>query len=167
VHETHRRAAVAQRLDCAILAQGIDVVDQLGAAGSGFAHHRRVPGIDRQHAVEAGAQRLHHRHHALDLLRCRHRLRAGPGRLATDIEDRGARLQHLLGVPQGSVDRAIAAAVGKRIGGDIEHPHHQGAHQTELALRQLQPALTKPARRRRGCIRSRVGRNRWHRCQSC
>ena len=73
-------------------------------------------------------QALDHRQHAAQLLLLGQRVGARPGRLAADVDDVRAVGRH----PHARLDGAIDvveehAAVGERIGGDVEDPHHEGA----------------------------------------
>ena len=52
---------------------------------------------------------------------------AGPRRLAADIDDGSALLDHPSRMAQRGVAIVEAAAVGKGIGRDIEHTHHHGS----------------------------------------
>ena len=54
-------------------------------------------------------------------------LGAGPGRLAADVDDVGALGDQRPAVGDGRLVVEVPAAVGERVGGDVEHAHHERA----------------------------------------
>ena len=79
--------------------------------------------------------------HPLQLLLRRHRRCAGTGRLATDIDQRGAGAHHRLGMMQRSIQPAVATAIGKRVGSDVEDTHHLRTGKIEQPAATGQPAV--------------------------
>ena len=61
---------------------------------------------------------------ALELIGFRGRRSAGPGRLASDIDDVGAFAQYLSNAIGRVTNVEVSAAVGKRIRRDVEYAHH-------------------------------------------
>ena len=51
--------------------------------------------------------------------------RAGPGRLAADVDDRRARFEHPPRRRHRRLDVEVHAAVGERVGRDVDHAHHR------------------------------------------
>src|SRR6185436_7997627 len=83
--------------------------------------------IDRERyaaRVAIGAQRLEQGQHAIELLLFGGRRGAGARRLAADVDDRGAVVEHLVGMVQRALAVGVAATVVERVRGDVEHAHH-------------------------------------------
>src|SRR6185312_5406855 len=96
-----------------------------------------------------------HRHDARDLVALGDRCRARPRRLAADVDDVGA----IRDMSARQVDRACqvdgASAVGKGIGGDVDHAHDARRGEVEQAAAQPQHARLAPHARVSGWPRVR------------
>jgi len=68
-------------------------------------------------------QSLENRNHSTQLLVQRDTLGSGPGRLAADVHDRGALVEHPPRVRDGDLGPHEAAAVGEAVGRDVEDAH--------------------------------------------
>ncbi|MNM89584.1 hypothetical protein D3C81_1018170 [compost metagenome] len=139
VHQAYRQAAVGGGLQGARALQGAHVVDQAGTEARRFAHHRGGGGIHGNGDIQLAGDRLDGRTDPLQLLGLGDRRRTGTGRLATDIDQRRAGAHHRLGMPQGGIQPAVAAAIGERVGGDVEDAHHLWARQIERSAATGQP----------------------------
>ena len=84
-------------------------------------------GVDRDRHVDAPAQALEHRRDAPQLLVGRQRRRAGPRRLAADVDDVGAVRDHRERVGDRDVGIESRAAVGERIRRDVDDAHDERA----------------------------------------
>ena len=127
VHETHRTAALGyERRHVGVAAQRRDVVDDGGAGVERGASHGGLGRVDGDGGRRAGRQPLDHRHDARQFIGDRHRLGAGPGRLAPDVEDRRALGGQQQAVRHGGVGVGVQATVGKRIGGHVDDAHDAG-----------------------------------------
>jgi len=124
VHDTERAIAVADRRQAVRIAKAFDVIDHVRAGRQRLAHHERPAGVDRQW-LAAIAQRIDHRHHAIEFFFGRDRRRAGSGRFAADIDDVDAVGDHLLRMRQRQLERIEAATIGEGIGRDVQDAHHQ------------------------------------------
>ncbi len=125
VHQAHRRIGRGHCFQCAGRAQGHDVVHHGRAGIERRSHHLGLHRVDRHHAAAAG-QVLDHRQHAPHFLVHGHRCRAGPGGLASDIEDIGARFQQLERMADRRLRIVQTAPVRKRIGRDVDDAHDEG-----------------------------------------
>ena len=100
------------------------MVAPASSAAAATAALRRV---DAHRHARLGGQALDHRQHPAQLLVGGHRLGAGPGRLAADVEQVGARGHEGQAVRDRGVGVEEAAAVGERVGRDVHDAHHRGA----------------------------------------
>ena len=73
-----------------------------------------------------GDQGLDHRYHALHFLDLWNPCRPGAGGFAPDIDDLRPLRGQESAVGDGGLGVGVQSAVGKRVGGDVEHPHHDG-----------------------------------------
>ena len=127
-------------------AQGADVIDDGGSGVQGGPGHLGLIGIDGDGDVDFGGQGFDDRQDPAQFLIQRHGIGKGPGGFAADIQDVGAGHYQGPGLGQGGVRVEKAAAVGKGVGGDVEHPHDQGARRRQerrpdmTALRNLHQA---------------------------
>ena len=74
--------------------------------------------------MPCAASSLIDRHHPGGLDRGIDAGRAGAGRLAADVDDRRARGDQRQPVFDGTVTVEVSAAVGERVVGDVDDPHH-------------------------------------------
>jgi hypothetical protein len=124
VHEAHVAAALGdERRHLRVAAQRGDVVDERRARVDRRRRDRGLRRVDRQPRAGAG-QALEHRQHAAQLLGLAHGLGAGPGRLAADVEDRGALRDERVAVGDRGGRVQPLAAVGERVGRDVDDAHH-------------------------------------------
>ncbi len=131
MHQTHRHAELGDRPHGAGEAQRACVVDETGADIHRRPHHLGPAGVDGYGYCNRVSHRLDDGHDAVDLFLPSHRWRAGARGLPADVDDSGTFGHHALGVPQRSVAGEEAAAVGERIGGDVEYAHDSRARQIE------------------------------------
>ena len=123
-----------------VVAHAPDVVDEVGAGGERGLGDGRLGGVDAERGVgERLAQGRDDRHDPPPLLVEGDRVVARPGRLAADVEDVGALLDHPPALCDGDLDRvggarpapAFAlglgeeAVAGERIGRHVEDAHHE------------------------------------------
>jgi hypothetical protein len=122
VHEAEVRARIRNDArERRIAAQRGHVVDQLGPQRERRRGHRRLRRVDRDGQP---GERGEHWLDAAQLLVRRDTLGARPRRLAADVDDRGALVEH---PPRGRDSRRrleMNAAVGERVRRDVEHAHH-------------------------------------------
>ena len=124
VHEADVAAALGdERRHPGVAAQRGHVVDERGAGVERSGRHRRLRGVDRQARARA-REALEDGHHAAQLLGLADRIGAGAGRLAADVEDRGALLDERPAVCDRGRRVEPSAAVGERVGGDVYDAHH-------------------------------------------
>jgi hypothetical protein len=125
VHQAQVGARPGDRLGHVRVApQSGDVVDELGPEGERTPRHLRLCGVDRDwNAFEP----LEHRDDTAQLLVERDSLRAGPRRLAADVHDRRALLQHASRRRGGDVRFKVHAAVRKRVRRHVHDAHHRRA----------------------------------------
>ena len=113
--------------------QSGDVVDQRRAGAERGFHHACLAGVDR-HRGAARAERGDQRQHPLDLVAFPHRLGAGPGAFAADVEHRSACLTGR----ETLVDAGSDPSIRKTVGGRIEDRHHLRMVEPDGARAQLQ-----------------------------
>ncbi len=102
------------------------VVDDMRACRHGEPGRLLPVGVDGDENVAARAQRLDDRQDARLFFRRGHGGGTGPCRFAADIDDRGAVADHGFGLRDGGIGAIEAAAIGKAVGRDVEHPHDDG-----------------------------------------
>jgi hypothetical protein len=100
------------------------------AGGDSCAHHLCFAGIHRQRHV-AALQRLDDRQHPPQLLVDPDGLRAGARRFAADIEDVRSLLQQPKGVCYPGSGGGMVAAIGERVGRDVDDAHDERAGERE------------------------------------
>ena len=86
-------------------------------------------------SIETGTspcEPLEHRHDAAQLLVERHAVRAGPRRLAADVDDRRALREHPPRRSGRDVRVEVHAAVGERVGRHVDDAHHGRARKPFL-----------------------------------
>ena len=139
MHQHHRHARRGDHFGRArIVGQRRHVVDQPRAGPERRRHHVRLARVDRHRRAAAG-ELADDRHDALDLVAFPHRLRAGPGRFAADIDDRRA-FARPCRAPASAAAAASAKlpAVGEAVGRRVEDAHHLRLVEPDGALAQLQ-----------------------------
>ena len=131
MHQTHTAAGVcSDRLRSARLAQGPDVVDDVGAQVQRLLHELGLVGIDRdRHAQAHGIAK--DGDHTLAFLLQRDGGTAGSRGFTADIQDVGALAQQLLAMAQRSGGICMLPAIGKRIGRGIDNAHDLRASQID------------------------------------
>ena len=112
------------RRDRGVVLQPANVVHHLGSRGERGRGHGGFAGIDRDRDPSPRAQRLDQRDDPVHLLLGRHFARAGAGGFSAHVDDVGAAAMHLERVLERATAVEVAAAVGKRIGCEVEHAHH-------------------------------------------
>ena len=110
--------------------QRIDVVDHRCARRDRFAHQLGLSRIDGYRHGAAG-KLLEHRQHASALLLERDAARARTRRFAADVDEVGAFVHQPARVGERRARGGETAAVGKRIGSDIDDPHDKGARERQ------------------------------------
>lgn len=182
VHQADRQTARGGRLQGAGTLQRTHVVDQPGAETRRFAHHRRCRGIHGNHHVQLAGNRLDGRADPLQLLDLGDRWRTGAGRLAADVDQRGAGTHHGFGMAQRGITLIEAPTVGEGVGSNVEDAHHlrtgqierptaagQPVEQVRKAHRELsapRPGRRSASRRARHALRAGRRPNPKHRCRS-
>ena len=127
LHEDRRQAGVRDgRKHVRIRATTGDVIDIVHAdfctGTSDGCAHRIHTGDDA-----AGCEFAHNRHDAREFLFFGHAGCAGTGGFPADVDDVRAVINHLFGVRQCTAGVEVIATVGKRILGDVQDAHHEGA----------------------------------------
>ena len=85
------------------MCQRRDIVEDVGAAAGGAAHHLGLARVDGDQRLRARAQALDHRDDAGELVGDRHVAGAGARRFPADVDDVGA----LVCKPQRVIDRGL------------------------------------------------------------
>ena len=140
MHQTHRQTSVCRRIQSAITQQRTHIIDQARTQPCTFAHDCRRRGIHGNDHVKLTGDGFDHRRDPLQLLGRRNASRPRAGGFTTDIDQRRACGDHLLGVTQRSIAHREAPTVGKGIGGDIEDAHHLRTGQIKKPATTGQPA---------------------------
>ena len=131
VHQADGGIAAGDRLDGARRGERGDVVHERSAGGDRAAHHGGLPRIDRDGNRKRGGEALDHRQDAPQFLVLVDRRGAGPGRLAADVDDRRAVRGHAFGLRERRRQVEKTAAVGKRVGRDVQDAHDHGCVEVE------------------------------------
>lgn len=138
VHQAHAGAGLRDDLNRTGRLERAHVVDEGRPRGDRCPHHLGLRSVDRHRHAGAGREALDHRQHAAEFLLDGDWLRARPGRLAANVEDRGT----LPGQPQPMLDRCAGAleppAVRERIRRHVQHPHHDRLAEVEERVAQAQ-----------------------------
>ena len=132
VHQTHRHTGRRGRLERTRLAQGTYVVDQRCARCRRGSHDLGLAGIDRNRQVDATTDRFDNRDHPVELLLFGNRIGSGPGRLAADIDQGSPGVCQGFGVTYRGVTVGKSAAVGERIGSNVQHAHDSRRCKTQI-----------------------------------
>ena len=119
-----------------------DIVDHRRARRDRRAHHRRLARVDGDDDALAGKRR-DERDHPRELLVLGDRRRARPRRFAADVDDVGAVVLHRPRVRERTRRIDIPAAVGERIGRDVEHAHHERPREVERVAAAAKPIVTR------------------------
>ena len=110
-----------------LVAEPANVIHDRGARIERRLSRRRLVGVDGERDAHLSSQAVDDRHHPPPFLGVVDRIGAGPGRLAANVDDVGAVIDH----PQTGVDRGWqveqSATVRERIGGDVDHAHDERA----------------------------------------
>ena len=117
-----------------IAAESGDVVDELRAELERAARDLGLRGVDRDRRA---VQRLEDGHDAAQLLVDGDALGAGPRRLAADVEDRSALVEHPPARCGGSRRLEVDAAVREGVGRDVDDAHHGRPRESFLDRRTL------------------------------
>ena len=125
MHEDHTDAQIGGHGQRTMVSrQGRDVVDDGGPRRDRLFHHFGLAAVDRDHRPRSGGgQGLDHRKNAAAFLRRGHRIGPGPRGFTADIEDRHAGSGMLIPPCDGRLRGRVITAVGKAVGGDVEHAH--------------------------------------------
>ena len=107
-----------------------DIVHELRAELDRAAGDLGLGGVDRDRHL--ALKRLEDRHDAPQLLVERHALGAGPRRLAPDVHDRGAFVQHPSRGRDSILRLEVDSAVRERVGRDVDDAHHRRAGKSLL-----------------------------------
>ncbi len=113
-----------------VAAQRRHVVHELGAERESAARDLGLRGVDRHRHL--AREPLQHRHDATQLLLDGDSLRSRPRRLAADVHDRRALVDHPPGRAGRDVGIEMHAAVRERIRRDVEDAHHRRAREPLL-----------------------------------
>ena len=128
VHEDDRHAAAGgQRAHGGVRAQRSDIVDHVRPGVQRHLRHVRLHRIDGDGDIAPAPDLFDDRNDALDLRFLGHRLGAGSGRLAADVDDRRAVRLH----PQRRINRLgsieVHAAFGEGVGRHVDDAHDRGS----------------------------------------
>ena len=133
VHQQQRTPGGRYGLGQRRVRQAADIVDQVGPARA----ERRggyftLAGVDRDRPPGRRPQRLENRHQSRQLLVCLDRsctagvLRTpGASRLAAEVQEIGAGLEHREPVRHSALWIEPQAAIAERVGSDVQDSHHQ------------------------------------------
>ena len=126
VHQAHTALAMrGHHLGRTGMAQGPNVVDDVGTGVQSGLHHRRLTGVHRHRHLPAHGG-LHHGLDAGPFGIGIHGGGAWPRRLTTNVQDLCALAQQALGMGDGGLGMGVLAPIGKRVGGDVDDAHHPG-----------------------------------------
>ncbi len=103
------------------------IVHDIRAQFQGFFRHRRLIGVHRDRHRELIAQALQNRNQPPQLLGFGNARRTRPRRFRADVDDVRAFLFELNGAREGPVWILILAAIGKRIGGDVQNAQNESS----------------------------------------
>ena len=117
-----------------VVLQHADVIDDRRPAFDGLARDDRLVGVHRDECA-GGRQPLDDRQHAPQLFLQRNRFGPWTRRLAADVEDIRPLLEHAQPVLDGADLIEAQAAVGERIGRDVENAHDERALAEEISAR--------------------------------
>ena len=123
VHEAEIAARVGDdACELGIASESRHVVDELDAELERTTGNRRLGRVDRDRGARQVEQHLLD---PLELLVGAHAHRAGPRRLAADVDDRGAAVEHAPGCGHRRLDPEVHSTVRERVGRDVDHAHHR------------------------------------------
>ena len=133
VHQNDARLAARQHTHGAgISSESADIVDDRRSRLSCGPHDHGAPGIDRD-SDAAARKLLDDRNDPPQLLLDRDRLRAGPRRLATHVNDIRARCMQRQSSRNRRGRRISITAIREAIGGDVDNRHDAGTIQREAS----------------------------------
>ncbi len=101
------------------------IVNDIRSQFQGFRRHAGFISIDRERHGEPPLQALQDGNESAKFLGLRNTNGAGTHRFRTNVDDVGALFLQFHGAREGAVGIAVFSAVGKRIGRDVENPHHE------------------------------------------
>ena len=107
--------------EVALATQRRHVIHHLGAESERPSRHLRLRGVDGEGLT---AERREHRLDAAQLLLERDAVRARPRRLAADVDDRSARVEHPARLDRGDVGPQVETVAAERVGRDVDDAHH-------------------------------------------
>ncbi len=107
-----------------------DVVDHRGACRDRRAHHPRLARVDGDRDA-LRREGIDQRDHPRELVGFGDRRRAGTRRFAADVDQVRAVRAQAARVVERAGDVEIPAAVGERVGSDVDDAHHQRAREIE------------------------------------
>ena len=99
------------------------IVDDVGAQIEGRLHHLGPAGVHRHRDAQSHGMAQHRQHPGQLFLQIR-LTGTGAGGFTADVQQVSAVAQQLVAVRLGRVGAAVLAAVGKRIGRDVDDAHH-------------------------------------------
>ncbi len=137
VHQAHRGLTVRHCFERTRLAQRVDIVDHRRPGRNRAAHHFRFAGVDRYRYREP-AKFFQHGHYPPQFFVEAYRLGTRTRGFSADVENVGTFLDQDPRVFHGLPRVEEASAVGKRIRGDVHHPHDQRAFQRQRETAKLQ-----------------------------
>jgi hypothetical protein len=113
-----------------VAAERGDIVHELGAELERATGDLGLGGVDRDGYL--ALERLEDGHDSPQLLVECHALGAGPCRLAPDVDDRGAFVQHPSRSRDGVHRLEVDSSVRERVGRDVDDAHHRRARKSSL-----------------------------------
>ena len=133
MHDHQAAVALLDEIDHARVGEARHVVDDGGSHADGRLGDFHMAGIDRHNGAGFG-ERLHDRQHAARLGVGIDRGETGTGRLAADVDDIGAIVEHLEAVRDCGVGVEVLATVAEGIGRDVEDAHDARAVELQLVF---------------------------------
>jgi SAM-dependent methyltransferase len=128
VHDYNRRPAIGKDPGHGrIMREAAHIIDHVRPGINHLPGDIDFPRVYGQRDLCIFKQTLHHRPDPLNLIGRTYRVRARPGRLATDIDYVGAVCDHLPGMPKRFRDSCMGTAVIEGIRSDIEDTHNERA----------------------------------------
>ena len=126
VHEDHPGAGLPDHGEHLRVPGPRDVVHDQRTGIEGGPGHGRLPRVDRDGNGDLRGERLDHGGDAVPLLLGRDRIRSRTGRLAADVDEVGALVDHLDPTDHGSAVIEVQPPVGEGVGRDVQDAHDEG-----------------------------------------